>query len=75
MSKAKQIKNLKGERRKLTGADGNDDDRKHQDDPFLVMITQDPSPPDHNSVSDNILSQIPVDGPSQGSVQGCSRGW
>ena len=63
----------KGERRKRTGVDTKDDDRKHQDDPILVR-TQDPSPPDHDAVGDNILSQIPRDGPRQWLVQGCSRG-
>ena len=47
----------KGERRKRTGVDGKDDDRQYQDYPILVR-TQDPSPPDRDTVGDNILSQI-----------------
>ena len=70
MGKANQVK--MGKRRKRTGVDAKDDDRKHQDGPILVR-TQGPSPPDHNTVGENKLSQIPGDGPSQGSVQGCSR--
>ena len=70
MDKANQIK--KGERRRRTGVDAKEDDRKHQDDPILVR-TQDPSPPDHNTVGENKLSQIPGDSPSQGSIRGCSR--
>ena len=69
-SKVKEIK--KGERRKRTGVEGKDHDGKHQDDPILVR-TQDPSPPDHDTVGDNILSQMPGDNPSQGSVQECSQ--
>src|SRR5712691_7357710 len=61
-----------GTERKRTGVDAKDDDRQHQDYPILVR-TQDPSPPDHDTVGDNILSQIPGDSPNQGSVQGCSR--
>ena len=61
-----------GGTKKRTGVDSKNHDRDFQDDPILVR-TQDPSPPDHDTVGDNILSQIPGDSPSQGSVQGCSR--
>jgi len=58
--------------RKRTGVDAKNDDRNHQDDLILVR-TQDPGAPDHDTVSHNILSQIPGDSPSQGSVRGCSQ--
>ena len=66
----KQSKSRKGEKR--TGVDAKDDDRNHQDDLILIR-TQDPSPQDYDTVGDNILSQMPGDSPSQGSIQGCSR--
>ena len=61
-----------GVAKKRTGVNGKNHDRKYQDDPILVR-TQDPSPPDYDGVGDNILSQMPEAGPSQGSVQGYSR--
>ena len=64
-----QIK--KGEQRR-TGVGAKHDDGKHQDDPILVR-TQDPSPPDHNTVGENILGQIPGDSPSRGSFKGCPQ--
>ena len=68
----RQSRSRREEQRKRTGVDEKDDDRKHQDHPILVR-TQDPGPPDHDTIDDNILSQIPGDSPSQGSVQGCSQ--
>jgi len=56
-----------GGSKKRTGVD-----RKHQDDPILIR-TQDPGTPDHDTISHNILSQIPGDSPSQGSVRGCPQ--
>ena len=50
---AKHIK-----KRKRTGVEAKDDDRQYQGYPILVR-TQDPSPPNHDAVGDNILSQIP----------------
>ena len=41
--------------RKRTGVDDKHDHRNRQDNPTLVR-TQDPSPPDHDAVSDNELN-------------------
>jgi hypothetical protein len=62
----RQSRSRRGKKR--TGVDAKDDDRNHQDDPILIR-TQDPSSPDHDTVGDNILCQIPGDSPSRGSAR------
>lgn len=55
------------EERKRTGVDSKHDNRNNQDNPALVR-GEDPSPPDDDVVGDDILNQIPGDGPVHGDV-------
>ena len=70
--RVRQSRSGKGSEEKRTDVDSKHDDWKYKGDPILIR-TQDPSPQDYDTVGDNILSQMPGDSPSQGSIQGCSR--